>query len=127
MWWICLKCGRRFYALNPRQCSQCWTHNIYPEEELLDIEEASLQKMKDTLLGAIPLYDIVVSVLASEGITLTPARKIALISKIHGDIVPVVRQRIAQGMSFNEACDSIIKEIKQKREMIKKRTRISIE
>ncbi len=83
--------------------------------------------MKDTLLGAIPLYDIVVSVLASEGITLTPARKIALISKIHGDIVPVVRQRIAQGMSFNEACDSIIKEIKQKREMIKKRTRISIE
>jgi hypothetical protein len=128
MWWICLKCGHRFYAFNPRQCSKCWTHNIYPEERLLDLEEASVKRMKNTPLGALPLYDICLTVFSEEKLTLTPARKIALISRIHKDIVPVLRKLIDQGMGFNEACDIIISEIKKKKEMIKsRRTRISVE
>lgn len=89
----CLVCGHEFYERRPteelskgRQCGRCWSRYTVSESELKTLVDTAAKLVDTTILGWIPLFDVIEAVFSKRGVRLTPIVTARLILKVYHEL-----------------------------------------
>lgn len=98
-WYICLEpgCGHRFHAIKPvperlLRCTKCRSYLVVPEHEYNKCKEKALELISTTILGEVPLWDVVQGVFLERGIRLTPRLTWRLCTRLWSDVLEELRK-----------------------------------